>query len=122
MNRFLSIAVTLVTLFAIAGCATKEPADFHYPKIEFVGKAGHIFTLKKCEWISGLTCYIHYNGKLEYPSRLYFTAYDTEGKQMENSIPLWGPERLEKGETGIFTIQKWGERDPARIEIYAIWK
>ncbi|MFZ3200496.1 MAG: hypothetical protein WA175_05030 [Candidatus Acidiferrales bacterium] len=67
------------------GVQQKKPnADienaFRSPEFELKGKLAKIFRLSHCEYISGLTCRIHYNGALALPSELFFTEFDDHGK------------------------------------------
>ena len=52
---------------------------FQVPKFELKGKLAKIFDIKDCEYISGITCRIHYNGVLPLPSRVFFTELDEDG-------------------------------------------
>lgn len=101
----------------------KSP-DYWCPNIVFVGRATEIFKLEKCEYISGITIKLIYNGRYSYPVKLKFTLLDSKGKVMEGDKKkrIFGPRHLEKGQYGIFTIQRYGNNDPALIKIEGVWE
>lgn len=101
----------------------KKP-DYWCPQIVFAGKAAEIFRLKKCEYISGITIKLIYNGRHSYPAKLKFTFLDSNGKVMAEDLKkhVFGPHFLKKGQYGIFTIQQYGNENPALIEIEGIWE
>ena len=127
-NKFSMFILPLLLLPLLA--TTQEDndiqnkADYWCPKIEFVGKAAEIFKLDKCEYISGITIKLIYNGKYSYPFKLNFTLLDSYGNVMEEDQKkkVFGPTSLKKGQYGIFTIQNYGNDDPSRIKIEGIWK
>ena len=126
-NKF-TVALLSLLLFPLLVAAQEEKdiqnnPDYWCPKIKFVGKAAEIFRLGKCEYISGITIKMIYNGKYSYPSKLKFTLIDSQGNPMlgDQTKKVFGPRHLEKGEYGIFTIQNYGNDDPSKIEIEAIW-
>jgi hypothetical protein len=122
----LVLAVLLLPLFASAQVNNdiQNKSDYWCPKIEFVGKAAEIFKLDKCEYISGITIKLIYNGKYSYPSKLNFTFLDSQGNVMkeEQKKKVFGPQSLKKGQYGIFTIQNHGNDKPSKIRIEGIWK
>lgn len=122
----LVLAVLLLPFFASAqenNDVQKNP-DYWCPKIELVGKAAEIFKLNKCEYISGITIKLIYNGKYSYPSKLNFTLLDSQGHVMkeDQTKKVFGPQFLKGGQYGIFTIQGFGNDNPPRIRIEGIWK
>lgn len=122
----LVLAVLLLPLFASAQVNNdiQNKPDYWCSKIEFVGKAAEIFKLDKCEYISGITIKLIYNGKYSYPSKLNFTLFDSQGNVMkeEQKKKVFGPQSLKKGQYGIFTIQSHGNDKPSKIRIEGIWK
>ncbi len=102
----------------------QQSPDYWCPKIEFVGRAAEIFNLKKCEYISGITIKLIYNGKYSYPEKLKYTLLDAQGNTMpeDSKKKVVGPRHLKKGQYGIFTIQNYGNENPAKITIQGIWK
>jgi hypothetical protein len=90
------------------------------PKIELKGKLSEIFTVTHCEYISGLTCRIHYNGKLPLPSRVFFNEFDQRGQSGGPRVRLIYPE-LKSGETGRATFRTRLGR-PAKIVLEGEWK
>ena len=105
------------------GQSTPRPKDadngFHTPKIELRGKLSQIFTVTGCEYISGLTCRIHYNGALPLPSEVFFTEFDERGRQAGPQVRLIYPE-LKRGETGAATLRIRSSR-PAKIVLQGEW-
>jgi hypothetical protein len=77
---------------------------FRLPKFELEGDLGKIFTVTHCEYISGLTCRIHYNGKLSLPSEMFFTEFDDKGKKVGPRVRLIYP-KLKRDETGMATFR-----------------
>lgn len=77
---------------------------FRAPKFELRGNLAKIFTVTRCEYISGLTCRIHHNGKLPLPSEVFFTEFDDHGKRAGPRVWLIYPE-LSRGETGVATFR-----------------
>ncbi|MGC2421247.1 MAG: hypothetical protein WA405_06310 [Candidatus Acidiferrales bacterium] len=107
------------------GVQQKKPnADienaFRSPEFELKGKLAKIFRLSHCEYISGLTCRIHYNGALALPSELFFTEFDDHGKQAGPPVRLIYP-KLNPGETGVATF-RIRLSTPAKIVLEAEWK
>ena len=89
------------------------------PKFELRGNLAKIFTVTRCEYISGMTCRIHYNGKLPLPSEVFFTEFDDHGRRAGPHVRLIYPE-LNRGETGTatFRIRLSG---PAKIVLEGEW-
>jgi len=86
-NNKLIAAFLFLLLFPVLSAAQEKrdiqnDPDYWCPKIKFVGGAAEIFELGKCEYISGITIRIIYNGKYSYPSRLKFTLLDVHGNVM----------------------------------------
>lgn len=77
---------------------------FRLPKFELAGKLSKIFDISRCEYISGLTCRIHYNGRLPLPSEVFFTEFDENGKKAGPRVRLIYP-KLKVGETGVATFR-----------------
>jgi hypothetical protein len=97
----------------------KPDADgFQVPKFELKGKLAKIFDIKDCEYISGITCRIHYNGVLPLPSRVFFTELDENGHPGPR-VRLIYPE-LKPGETGRATFRIHSH--PATIVLQGEWK
>ncbi len=126
-----TFAVALLSVLVLPLLATAQQKndienkpDYWCPKIEFVGRAAGILKLGKCEYISGITIKILYNGKYSYPSKLNFTLLDSQGNVMQGdqNKKVFGPQHLEKGQYGIFTIQNYGKDNPSKIRIEGIWK
>src|SRR5690242_2159452 len=74
------------------------------PKIELRGGLAKIFAVTRCEYISGLTCRIHYNGAAPLPSEVFFTEFDKEGHLAGPRVRLIYPQ-LNPGETGVGTFR-----------------
>ncbi|HVB88032.1 MAG TPA: hypothetical protein VNK23_15330 [Candidatus Dormibacteraeota bacterium] len=92
---------------------------FVIPKFELAGKLSKIFTVSRCEYISGLTCHIHYNGKLPLPSEVFFTEFDEHGKKAGPRVRLIYP-KLNSGETGVATF-RIRLSTPAKIVLEGEW-
>jgi hypothetical protein len=92
---------------------------FQPPKFELEGNLAKIFTVTHCEYISGLTCRIHYNGKLPLPSEVFFTEFDDRGKKAGPRVRLIYPE-LKRGETGMATF-RIRLSEPAKIVLKGEW-
>jgi len=89
------------------------------PVIELEPKLSRIFKVRRCEFISGMTCHITYNGKMPLPSEVFFVEYDAQGKRLGKKTRLIYP-KLKKGETGYATFFL-RSAEPARIIITAVW-
>ncbi|HXU19468.1 MAG TPA: hypothetical protein VN788_02680, partial [Verrucomicrobiae bacterium] len=83
------------------------------------GKLAKIFTVTRCEYISGLTCRIRYNGAAPLPSDVFFTEFDDMGRQAVARVRLIYPE-LKTGETGVATLRIRSAR-PAKIVLRGEW-
>lgn len=92
---------------------------FRLPKFKLEGNLAKIFTVTHCDYISGLTCRIHYNGKLPLPSEVFFTEFDDQGKQAGPRVRLIYPE-LKRGETGMATFRTRLGR-PTKIVLKGKW-
>jgi len=99
--------------------ATPEESPFRYPTIELEGKLKEIFTVADCQYISGLTCRIRYNGKSALPSEVFFTGYDQAGKPDGTKVRLIYP-RLEPGERGMATF-RIPSSSPTKIVLTGSW-
>jgi hypothetical protein len=55
------------------GQGKADTGGFQVPKFELKAKLAKIFDIKDCEYSSGITWRIHYNGVLPLPSRVFFT-------------------------------------------------
>jgi hypothetical protein len=115
----------LVTLFTfVAGwshqMALQKPCEVScIPSFELKGNLAKIFSISNCDFISGLTCKIHYNGALPLPSEVFFMEYDEHGKQAGTRVRLIYPE-LKKGETGVATF-RIHMVNPAKIVLEGEW-
>jgi len=113
-----------VLFLASTCCAQSRPnreaqSDFRVPRIELSGKLAKIFTVTRCEYISGLTCRIRYNGDAPLPSDVFFTEFDDMGRQAGARVRLIYPE-LKTGETGVATLRIRSAR-PAKIVLRGEW-
>jgi hypothetical protein len=121
----LILAIWLLPFLAIAqeNVDTQNKPDYWCPKIEFADKTAKILKLEKCEYISGITVKLIYNGKYSYPSRLKFTLLDSHGNVIKENQKkkVFGPQSLKKGQYGIYTIQSYGNNNLSRIRIEGIW-
>jgi hypothetical protein len=79
---------------------------FHVPKIVFCGEIATKFALISVEPISGLTCRIKYIGNEPIEPHFVFTSYDKNRKTLTISKNVLGPNKLNAGETGVFTFQE----------------
>jgi len=100
------------------GQGKPDTDGFQVPKFELKGKHAKIFDIKDCEYISGITCRIHYNGVLPLPSRVFFTELDENGHPGPR-VRLIYPE-LKPGETGRATFRIHSH--PATIVLQGEWK
>jgi len=125
------VQILMISLFLILPAYTQgqqekniqEDPDYWCPKISFLGHAADIFILGKCEYISGISIKLIYNGRLAFPDKLRFTLLDSKGNPMkaDKEKRVFGPRQLEKGQFGIYTIQWTGNENPARITIEDVW-
>ena len=91
---------------------------FQPPEFELEGNLAKIFTVTHCEYISGLTCRIHYNGKFPLPSEVFFTEFDDKGKKVGPHVRLIYP-KLKRGETGMATFRI--QIHPSKIILTGEW-
>lgn len=99
---------------------TKGDADgFRIPEFRLKGNLEKIFVISDCDYISGITCRIHYNGSLPLPSEVFFTEFDEHGRKAGPRVRLIYP-KLAPGETGraTFRIRSAG---PAKIVLQGEW-
>ena len=93
---------------------------FQYPELVLQGRLAMIFKIDRCEYISGMTCRIRYNGKAPLPSEVFFVEIDAEGKTQRSRVRLIYP-RLQSGESGKATF-RLRSSSPARIVLTGEWK
>jgi len=93
---------------------------FRLPSFVLEGNLAKIFVLSKCEYISGITCSIHYNGVLPLPSQVFFTEFDEHGHQAGARVRLIYPE-LKPGERGAATFRT-RSAFPSKIVLHGEWK
>jgi len=119
-----SIALCTLCLGMLCGGQPQQAAsadgDYNYPRFELKGKLAKIFTVTDCEYISGMTCRIHYSGELPLPSRVFFTEFDERGQKAGARVRLIYP-KLGSGETGRATFRIRLSR-PAKIVLEGEWK
>ncbi len=89
------------------------------PKFELKGKLAKSFEITDCEYISGITCRIHFNGVFPLPSQVFFTEFDERGKQAGVRVRLIYPQ-LRPCETGRATFRVRLSR-PAKIVLQGDW-
>ena len=123
LMRLTCFAALFVLCFDVAaggqqGQGKADTVGFQVPKFELKGELSKIFDLKDCEYISGITCRIHYNGVFPLPSRVFFTELDEHGHPGPR-VRLIYP-RLESGETGRATFRIHSH--PATIVLQGEWK
>ncbi len=92
---------------------------FRIPRFELTGKLAKGFSVTDCEYISGLTCRVRFNGAIPLPSEIFFTEFDDQGKQAGARVRLIYPE-LKPGETGRATFRIRTGR-PAKIVLRGEW-
>src|SRR5262245_32428761 len=92
---------------------------FCYPAIELRGDLAEIFTVSECQWISGMTCRIAYNGKKPLPSEVFFQEVDAKGEGRVPRPRLIYP-HLSAGERGTATFRV--HSTPVRIVLEGVWK
>src|SRR5579863_5728021 len=100
--------------------ATPADGGFSYPRIELQGKLAKIFTITDCEYLSGMTCRIHYNGALPLPSQIFFTEWDERGQRAGDRVRLIYP-KLGPGETGRATFRLHSS-NPVKVVLQGEWK
>jgi hypothetical protein len=89
------------------------------PNIKLDASLARIFSISHCEWISGLTCKISYNGKGPLPSEIFFVELDAKGKTLGPQTRLLYP-HLTTGETGRATF-RINVAAPASLVLSAKW-
>jgi hypothetical protein len=89
------------------------------PTFQLTTRLAKIFSIQKCEYISGLTCKIHYNGAGPLPSQVFFTEFDENGDKAGPRIRLIYPE-LKPGETGTATF-RIRLAEPAKVVLQGEW-
>ena len=94
-------------------------SGFVIPAFELSGKLAKIFSIRDCEYISGLTCKIHYNGLAPLPSEMFFTEVDEHGHKAGPRIRVIYP-KLKKGETGYATF-RIRVAEPAKMVLQGVW-
>ena len=99
--------------------ATRE-GSFRYPTFELQDGLADIFSVSDCEYISGMTCRIHYNGKKPLPSEVFFTGYDSSGKADGELVRLIYPQ-LRPGETGYATF-RIRSSSPTKVVLRGKWE
>jgi len=99
---------------------TKAESEWGLPVIEVDPKLAAILSVTRCQWISGMSCRITYNGKNVLPSEVFFVEFDSSGKQVGNKVRLIYPE-LKPGHFGVATFGL-RSKHPARIVLSGIWE
>jgi hypothetical protein len=121
MRSTSALCAAVVVLLA-APIQADEPSPT--PRVELDARLKKIFSVSDCQYISGLTCKIHYNGKEPLPSEVYFRALDAKGKPFGKRTRLIYP-HLKPGESGLGTFRLPAD-DPTRIRLEAVgsgpWK
>jgi hypothetical protein len=123
-NKNLKTGILLIAILLWPLLANAQEDNSWCPEIVLAGKAAEIFKLDKCQYISGLTIKLIYNGKFPYPSSLSFTLLDLQGNKIkgDQNKKVFGPQQLTSGQYGIFTIQNYGNDNPSKIRIEGTWK
>jgi hypothetical protein len=91
---------------------------FCFPQIDLSPRLSEMFVISDCQWISGMTCKVTYNGKSPLPSEVFFTEFDPDGSQVGPRTRLIYPE-LAPGEHGAATFRV--RTHPARIFLEGTW-
>ena len=121
VRLFATFAVLFATcLGAAAQTQSQHEASVRLPVIVLNGDLAKIFEITDCEYISGLTCRIRYNGSLPLPSRVYFRETDERGKTSDARVRLIYPE-LKPGESGKATFRIRFAM-PSKIILDGEWK
>jgi len=106
-----------------ANCLSPQiegPDGFCYPTIEMEGKLGEIISVTGCEYISGMSCRITYNGKASLPSKILFTEYDASNvKAGPPTRLLYAPLEPGKSVLAMFRIRMGS---PSRVVLEGVWK
>ena len=89
------------------------------PPFELRGNLAKIFSISDCQYISGLTCKIRYNGAAPLPSEVFFEEFDEHGRKAGARVRLIYP-KLERGERGSATF-RIRLASPAKIVLQGEW-
>ena len=115
------LSVLTLTINWAQQAGQEKPCEaFCIPSFELKGNLAKIFSVSRCEFISGLTCRIHYDGAMPLPSEVFFTEFDENDKQAGARVRLIYP-KLKKGETGVATF-RIRMPSPAKILLEGEWK
>jgi len=90
------------------------------PTFELEGDRKEIFSINDCEWISGLTCRVRYNGRKPLPSEVFFAELDAKGKRIGPTKTRLIYPRLDPGKGGVAIFRIHGT--PTRIVMTGTWK
>src|SRR5579859_1457577 len=88
------------------------------PVFTLKGQLQDIFVISHCQFISGLTCKITYNGKSPLPSEVFFTDSDSEGHVSKKTRFIYP--HLNAGERGTATF-RYKTAEPAQIVLTGVW-
>jgi hypothetical protein len=116
-SAFLCVYSTLAA--TVEGPSKRDDQLFSYPKLVLEDKLARTFTVDGCEYISGMTCRISYNGKEPLPSEVFFIELDQAGKTLGPKIRLIYP-KLKPGESGKATF-RIRSNNPAKIVLQGHW-
>lgn len=107
------------TVSANGLCKNDWPAC---PEFVLQDKLQQIFSLSDCQFISGITCKITYNGKLPLPSEVFFTELDDQGQALGKKTRLIYP-HLNPGERGTATFMQRGVTKgwPTKVVLMGKW-
>ncbi len=126
MRRYRLLMTACVFLIAIglqnvlaANSEGQGIAEKAMPKIVLPGRLAKCIAITDCEYISGMTCKITYNGTEPLPSEIYFFEYDEMGISLVKRTRLIYP-NLKAGETGYATFRLKFPR-PAKLILDGIW-
>ena len=99
-----------------------DPSGFACPTFVLNDKLQDIFIISHCQFISGLTCKVTYNGKAPLPSEVFFTEFDAKGQLMGKKTRLIYP-HLNPGERGTATFMLRGVQtgEPAKVVLTGAW-
>jgi hypothetical protein len=122
--RFLLVALLSLSVPLKGRCRqTANESDtqvgFVIPKFELAGKLARIFTVNKCQYISGMTCSIRYKAVFPLPSQVFFTEFDESGRKVGARVRLIYP-KLNPGETGKATFRLRSDK-PAKVILEGEW-
>lgn len=113
---FVSLACFGVPALADDAC---DGSPLPCPVFVLKDKLQGIFAISHCQFISGLTCKVTYNGKAPLPSEVFFTEFDAEGHRAGKRVRLIYP-HLNPGERGAATF-RLRSSNPATIELTGVW-